>query len=158
MGVLHDFLNRPSASFRSQCSSVPIKESPMWPRPSLDSFRKGYTFAATPLSIEALRDKITNVQLQPQRVLPHFGLARSERPPALAACMDITFLNLFLPHFISISLGHFTLNGAERSFAFLHLSIDPASLLTRLNKRSYAQEFTWQWLPCMGEANSCNRT
>jgi len=49
-------------------------------------------------------------------------------------------------------------NGAERSFAFLHLSIDPASLLTRLNKRSYAQQFTWQWLPCMGEANSCNIT
>ena len=84
----------------------------MWPRPSLDFFRKGYTFAATPLSIEALRDEIANVQLQPQPVLPHFGPPRSERerPPAPGRLHGYHFfLYLPLPHFISTSLGHFSL-------------------------------------------------
>lgn len=70
----------------------------MWPRPSLDPFRKGYTFSATQLSIEALRDEIANVQLQPQPVLPHFGPPRSERerPPAPGRLHGYHFFYIYL--------------------------------------------------------------
>ena len=130
----------------------------MWPRPPLDSFRKGYACSDAVEYRGLCGTKLLKFSCSHSEFYPISDLRDPNDHPRVAACR----ISLFLIYFYLIPSRFpsdiFTLNGAERSFAFLHLSIDPASLLTRLNKRSYAQQFTWQWLPCMGEANSCNRT